>query len=182
MTNIKFFIPLTPRPKERARTVVKYGASHSYTPNNTVEYERAVKAYFLQQKNVDFKEFSRKDTLIVKISFYAPIPSSYSQKRVKELKSLGYYKNTIPDLDNLVKAVQDALNKSAYEDDCIIAGAEIYKQWTIGKEPFVAVNIIKVEPHIYAYNGLSRMMSDLADFNQYKEDFGKKYYVFNFRK
>ena len=51
----------------------------------------------------------------------------------------GTFKTTKPDLDNLVKAVLDALNGVAFDDDSKVA--EIFAQKLYAPEPYVEVKI-----------------------------------------
>ncbi|MCU9958795.1 MULTISPECIES: RusA family crossover junction endodeoxyribonuclease [Bacillus subtilis group] len=75
---------------------------------------------------------------VVKVLFSMPIPKSWSKKKQQEAISTVHIKK--PDIDNLVKGVFDALNKTAWHDDnqvFMVIGAKVY-----GKEPGIEVQIM----------------------------------------
>ena len=51
----------------------------------------------------------------VDMTFYMPIPSSWSQKKKDRMN--GAVHRSKPDIDNLIKGVFDSLNKIAWKDD-----------------------------------------------------------------
>lgn len=57
------------------------------------------------------------------ITFYMPMPQSWSQKKKREM--VGQPHRQRPDLDNLAKALMDAL----YEDDSCISEITLKKVW-----------------------------------------------------
>lgn len=81
--------------------------------------------------------------LVLRIKAYFPIPQSKS-KREKALMLEGKIKPTCrPDVDNIVKAVLDALNGVAFPDDKAVTwliGEKIY-----GEKPGIYVEIDGVE-------------------------------------
>jgi len=86
-----FTIPGNPKPKERPRVV----KGHTYTPKATVLAETAVLDAFYDA-----------------YPFWSPVEHHIALGVI-------FYRETRvrADLDNLVKTVQDALNKHAYVDD-----------------------------------------------------------------
>lgn len=58
------------------------------------------------------------------ITFYLPIPQSWSKRKKREM--LGEPHRQKPDLDNLIKALGDAL----YGDDSCIASIQARKVWS----------------------------------------------------
>ena len=93
-------------PKARPR-VTKSG--HSYTPKATVKYEEKVRIAWKVQSGFKYKG---EIALCAEIRFHMAIPKSEKKKR-----TVGepYLKQR--DIDNCDKAVLDALNGYAYEDD-----------------------------------------------------------------
>jgi Holliday junction resolvase RusA-like endonuclease len=57
------------------------------------------------------------------ITFYLPIPQSWSKRKKREMKGEPHRQK--PDLDNLIKALGDAL----YGDDSCIASIQARKVW-----------------------------------------------------
>lgn len=81
------------------------------------------------------------EPLILDVIFYRMIPKSYSKKRREALD--GQYIPTVPDLDNLEKALYDAMNGVIYEDDSQIVDHRVRKIWTKG-DGYIEVNIERI--------------------------------------
>lgn len=111
----------------------------TFTPKKTHDFERDVaRAYTLQSKEY----FEKGQAIKVAILFGLPIPKTATKKRREEMEkgTIDHIKR--PDVDNLVKAVLDALNGVAYEDDAqivLVAAAKRYSD-----KPFVNVRIVPV--------------------------------------
>lgn len=108
---VLFTIPGEPGAKGRPR-FTRYG--HAYTDKKTVEFENLVRVAFTQHVpgHQPYEGPCR-----VHIDAYFPIPVSTSKKR-KLLMMDGLIRPTKrPDCDNIAKAVLDALNSVAYNDD-----------------------------------------------------------------
>lgn len=101
----------------------------AYTPPKTRTYEN--KVAFLYKVAAKGRKFQRHVPVAVEIRAYYEIPQSDS-KRQRERKLSG----TImpckkPDIDNVVKAVLDAINGIAYEDDAqvvMISASKAYSE------------------------------------------------------
>ena len=113
----------TPVPKGRPRF---YG-NHAVTPEKTRLYEALIRDSWTYGK--------MEGPIIVSMKFTFEIPKSYSKKKRSEL--LYRPKTTKPDLDNLVKAVLDGLNGTAFDDDSRIHRIMAIKEY--GDEPRVVV-------------------------------------------
>lgn len=108
---VLFTIPGEPGAKGRPR-FTRYG--HAYTDKKTVEFENLVRVAFTQHVpgHQPYEGPCR-----VHIDAYFSIPKSASKKR-KALMMCGLIRPTKrPDCDNIAKAVLDALNSVAYNDD-----------------------------------------------------------------
>lgn len=81
-------------------------AGHAYTPKATVEFERRVRAVWIAAGHPMLT-----GPLAVRVTVVRPLPKSAPKSRD------GEWDTYRPDLDNVVKAVLDALNGVAYEDD-----------------------------------------------------------------
>ena len=122
----ELFIKTVPIPKGRPRF---YGG-HAVTPEKTRKYEKLIRDSW-EHGLVDSEH------IYVDMLFKMPIPQSYSKKKQAALVDAPHAKK--PDLDNLVKAVLDALNGVAFEDDsriCSISAVKLY-----GTEPCVFVKM-----------------------------------------
>lgn len=98
MKNLHLFIPIVPVPKARPR-LGKHGA---YTPQKTVQYENALKKAFKEAWGDNTPPMQ--GPIMVEVWFYMPRPKSTPKKK--------QFPDTKPDIDNLEKAVLDALDFS----------------------------------------------------------------------
>lgn len=122
----KFYVDTTPVGKGRPR-VTRYG---TYTPKKTRAYEDHVRKCWIK---LGENQAPNNTPLFACIRAYFPIPKSYSKRLKESLPGAPYTKK--PDADNIVKAVLDALNGVAYEDDskvCSIFCSRHYTEDPIG--------------------------------------------------
>ena len=134
MKKFTITIPITPVPKARPR-FTRYG--HTYTPKKTADYEKAIAEYWRQATH-NFK-YDREQALIVNLVFGMPIPKSTSKSKAEQMAQ-GIIRHTKkPDADNLAKAVMDALNGVAGEDDSQVVRVSIFKKYA--KEPYVYIYV-----------------------------------------
>ena len=109
----RFFVPGKPQGKGRPRFTK---AGHAYTPQKTVDYETLIAAEYcrLQKPMTNFEKMANVE---IEIQAWFPIPKSDSKKEKARKLSGQILPRTKPDLDNITKAVLDALNGVAYYDD-----------------------------------------------------------------
>ena len=118
----EMFLPFDPVPKGRPRFT---RTGHAYTPAKTAKYEKEIAEYYKGREGTLFE-----NAITVKIIFAMPIPKSAS-KKIRQKMSIGEYKYTKkPDVDNLAKAVLDALNGVAYTDDSLITHLTVGKHYS----------------------------------------------------
>lgn len=134
---VHFVIPGKPTGKGRPRFNRKTG--RTYTPKETAVYERAVqKAYLATSYGVCLTGPIR-----AKITACYSIPMSWPNKK-KEAALSGKILPTVkPDLDNVAKAVLDALNGIAYDDDSAVVQLIICKSYAY--PPCVVVALEEME-------------------------------------
>lgn len=105
---VTFTINKVPVPKARPRIC----KGHAFTPEKTRSYEAAVRRTYLVN---GFPVLE--GALLVEATFYMPIPKRKS-KKIKEQMLKGEIRpDKKPDIDNLLKAILDGLNKVAWKDD-----------------------------------------------------------------
>ena len=115
---IAFFVPGQPVAKGRPRAFkMKNGGIGTYTPDKTVEWERSVRSYANDEK----PQAPYDCPLRVHIQFYMTRPASKPKKAV--------WPTTKPDIDNLAKAVTDAMNGLIYTDDSRICEMVLTKYY-----------------------------------------------------
>ena len=142
---VRVWIEGTPVAKLRHRQIrvrTKSGDTTQvgYTPAKTKVWERQVA--WQAQAMRGSAEWPWEGPVKLHASFVMPVPKSWSRKAQAE--ALGRPHTKAPDLDNLMKAIQDALNGIAYVDDRQICAMEGVKRY--GKVPGVEVALWKVHP------------------------------------
>lgn len=108
---VSFIVPTKPTGKERPRLS---GGGGVYTPAKTKAYENFIKGCYIEQcGDVSFGDKSIK----MSVRAYVP-PLSKFNKAQKAAALRGELRPTAkPDADNILKALLDALNELAYDDD-----------------------------------------------------------------
>lgn len=122
---ICFMVNVEPRGKGRPRFTAQ---GHPYTPKETVTYERTVRNAYLNAVG-KCSAFAQGVPIKVKISFRFRPPESWSNKRIDKALWGELVPAKKPDIDNLVKAVLDALNHVAYHDDSQIVSLNVNKEY-----------------------------------------------------
>lgn len=117
---ITFTIPGKPFAKQRPRFSRRSG--HAFTPGETVSFERQVGIIASQR----FSEPLSGPVLIQICAVFSP-PASASKKRRNDMLDRCHTQK--PDLDNIVKAITDGLNRIAFADDSQIAAIHATKKW-----------------------------------------------------
>jgi len=127
MQQVVFEVSGDPVPKARARTVRKGGRTWSFTPKRVAAWERTIR----EEAAKHFDE-PMEGPVMISLVFHMARPRS----RRKEV-----YVSTTPDLDNLEKAVLDALNGVAYEDDRFVVAKNAQKRYILNGKPRVSVRV-----------------------------------------
>ena len=112
----------------------------------------SVKAYD-PKKSRDFKDYVRlaaskyaPDQLIdeplnLEVTFYRPIPKSFSKKKAQEAENGGVLPTTKPDIDNYLKGVKDALSGIIWRDDNCITDVQMRKRYS--NKPRIEITVRK---------------------------------------
>ena len=141
MSSICFTVPGKPQGKARARTGYnpKTKQVMSHTPDKTVLYENFIKTCYMQ---VTDKSFDNGQPLSISIvACFEPIKSI--SKKQRELMLQNKVRPTKkPDIDNIIKAVLDALNGIAYKDDTQVV--QVMAQKKYADKAFVEVEICEL--------------------------------------
>lgn len=136
-----FTVPGEPTGKGRARTVRNGGITRTFTPEKTVLYENLIKVEFQNQCRGVYFEKGRPLEMLV-MAYYA-IPASASKKKREQMIDGSIRPLKKADSSNVLKAVEDALNKVAYDDDVQIVETHISRFY--GDIPRVEVLIKDIE-------------------------------------
>lgn len=117
---VSFVIPMKPIGKERPRL----SGGIVYTPAKTAAYENFIKGCYIEQcGNVSFG--CRAIKMSVK-AYIKPL-SSFKKDEVSAALNGEIKPSSKPDADNVLKAVLDALNELAYDDDRYIYKLDVEK-------------------------------------------------------
>lgn len=129
MEAIHFIIPGRPVGKGRPRFTRQ---GHCWTPDKTVAYERDIKlAYWSTYRHW---KYEADKALAVDIVLYYPRPKSMA-KHKRLMAQKGVLRPTVkPDVDNVIKAILDALNGVAFDDDRQIVQVTCEKWYDITEE------------------------------------------------
>ena len=121
MQKYELFFEVDPVPKGRPRFT---RTGHAYTPQKTAHYEAQIRAIYDLHRGVHFE-----GPISVKMVFNMPIPKSFTKKVKRQIEDGDYQHTKKPDLDNLAKAVLDALNGLAFDDDSQIVKINMEKRY-----------------------------------------------------
>lgn len=121
------------QPQGKARP--RFANGHAYTPTKTKEYEEAIKwAYKAAGGKLN------SGYVAVNIQAFYKIPKATTKEK-RGLIERGFIKPAVkPDIDNVIKAVLDGLNETAYSDDAQVVRVSAAKLYST--EPCVVVEVI----------------------------------------
>lgn len=134
-----FIVGCKPQGKARPRFSRKSGVV--YTPAKTAKYEKTIAEAYVDAGG---KCIPADRYVSVTVCAFFPIPKSYSIAKRQACIDRDLRPDKKPDMDNILKAVLDALNKVAYEDDKQVVeliGRKYYTENT--GFLFVSVNEVK---------------------------------------
>lgn len=129
---MKFTVPGKPVGKGRPR-VTRNG---TYTPKKTKDYQKLVAT--IAESEMD-NYFVHDEPLIATILCYYPIPKNMPKYKLQLIQDGKLYPIVKPDLDNVAKAILDALNGIVYKDDNQVVELHIKKLYS--DDPKVVVKI-----------------------------------------
>lgn len=133
---IQLTVPGEPMGKARARMT---RAGIMYTPKKTVNYETLIRELFI----VKYPDFHPLDGPVrMDLSAWLKIPKT-SKKKTEAMEAGEIRPTKKPDMSNILKAVEDALNTLAYLDDKQIVEIEIEKRYS--SRPRIELLIEEVE-------------------------------------
>lgn len=131
-----------PKPKERPR--LNKSTGQVYTPKDTAHYEKFVQICYKQQ-NTGAKPFAKGVPLVVRIDTYHAIPKKANKKEREQMQAKGILPTTRPDVDNVIKAILDALNGITYHDDSQVVELDVKKFYCSNPRVWVQIQEAKHE-------------------------------------
>ena len=136
---LRFVVPGEPVGKGRPRFVRATGKT--YTPEKTANFETLVRWEYHRQCGGDRMRDGAQ--IGIRIEALFAIPKSKPKKVQRAMENGTIMHTSRPDADNCLKAIADALNHIAYQDDSAIAYAEVVKRYS--RTPETRVTIYEME-------------------------------------
>ena len=154
MVNRVFFVvPGEPVPKARPRFTMQGGKARTYTPTSSAAYETTIGLLAHAAMRAAGIAGPMNGALHVQVQAFFPVPKTWSKKR----KDTASWHASRPDLDNVVKAALDGLNRVAFADDGQVASVYATKAYSATPRLEVAVyEIVAQKPPICAQDAQSQ--------------------------
>ena len=125
-----------PQGKGRARAFLRAGHISHYTPEKTRTYEGMIRTAAMEAMG-NRPPLDEPVEFVLRAIF--PIPPSFSKKKQQQAMVNEIRPGKKPDLTNIVKAWEDALNGVAYRDDSLICRMTLEKRY--GPQALVVVTV-----------------------------------------
>lgn len=151
MASFKTIIPLTPRPKASVR-VGRYG---SYNPSQK-EMDKITQLVKSQLRGVEGALLQ--GPLLVIYHFHLPLPGICKGLK-RPLKHMTPH-NKRPDIDNLMKFVNDALNGVLWRDDSQIAYCMMTKSFTQDKKGYTELYAKELGDAKYNFDEIQKLINE----------------------
>ena len=140
MQELKFEIPGSPIGQRRPKFSTINGHAVAYDPEKSRNYKAYVKMLAVQaMKDNGFNMIEGPCAVIINAFF--EVPKSKSKKFREAALSGLEYPTKKPDLSNIIKGIEDALNGLAYKDDALIVRLGVTKLYS--EVPRVEVTLIE---------------------------------------
>lgn len=133
---MNFIVEGKPEGKGRPRFT---RAGIAYTPKKTRAYEHLVRDSFLA--TADHEKID--GPVEVEIIALYKVPSSFNKKKKAQALQGIIQPTKVPDCDNIAKAICDALNGLAYDDDKQIISLKVTKRYSNDELVRVSINKLK---------------------------------------
>ena len=128
-------VPGKPVGKQRARVVSTGKGTHSFTPLTTVQWEGLIKL-LARQAGIQPTDMPTS----VRIEIERTVPQSWSRKRKSQALS-AVWATGKPDIDNVIKAVLDALNGIAWRDDAQVVNLTATRTFTERDQTTISISV-----------------------------------------
>lgn len=127
-SKISFIVPGQPQGKQRPRAFRRGKHLGIYPSDKTVNYEVYIKEMFV----ISYPDFiPLEGALRMTVTAYMMIPKSTSKKKAKLMVERIIRPTKKPDMSNILKSAEDALNSLAYHDDKQIVTCVCHKYYSV---------------------------------------------------
>lgn len=128
------------RPQGKGRPRFSRRSGTVYTPKKTMEYEEKIRQAYLEAGGKKYAS-----PIVVIVNAYFLVPASWSKSIRRSALNGVFRPGKRPDIDNILKAVMDALNGVAYLDDKQVIECYCTKRYAEEEKIQVSVNTYGVE-------------------------------------
>jgi Holliday junction resolvase RusA-like endonuclease len=115
-----------PQGKGRARSFIRGGHVSHYTPEKTRTYEGMIRSLAMDAMGAR-TPIDQPVEMHLRAIF--PVPASWSERKRQQALTGVLKPGKKPDMDNIVKAWNDAFNGVVFRDDCLIVKASQEKRY-----------------------------------------------------
>lgn len=141
MSTVRFTVPGKPVGKGRPRAATRGAHITLYTPKTTATYESTVALAASQA--MAGRPLIEGPTEVL-MTMVLPVPKSWSKRKQADALAGQLMPTTKPDMDNVVKAIFDAVNGIVWTDDVQVVGLRVRKVY--GATPGVQVIVSPYVP------------------------------------
>lgn len=143
---IKFTVPGEPYGQARPRFSAANGKVHTYNTDESRNYKTQVKLIAQAETKKQEWTFAESEGVGMNVYAYMSIPKSETKKFHAAAVAGDIRPTKKPDVDNIFKAVSDALNGVIYKDDKQIIHSRVEKYYS--DEPRVEVEVFIVRKEL----------------------------------
>ena len=136
---VEFAVPGEPVAKGRARAFIRCGKIGHYTPDKTATYESLVRLFASRAMG---NKPPMNEAIMLTVDAFFSIPRSWPLSKQEDAEVWKIRKISRPDLSNVVKSVEDALNGVVWVDDSQIVQLHASKHYS--RTPCVRVRVEQI--------------------------------------
>ena len=131
----RFVVNMTPVPQSRPR----FAKGGVYEDRKVTDYKTAIR---MTARMAMLRDAPVEDAVALKLGFFFAPPKSTPKKKLDDF--LGAWYTGRKDVDNLAKAVMDAMNEIVYDDDKQVVSLQCEKRYGIPARVEVEVERVAV--------------------------------------
>lgn len=136
--SVSFIVPGVAVPKARPRVTRRNGKAMTYTPEKTVSFENLV-SWTAQQAMKEYGCDLNSGPLRAEIGIALPVPSSWGKKVTEAALNGSVAPTKKPDMDNILKALFDAMNGIVFKDDSQVVEILSWKFYAATPETRISI-------------------------------------------
>lgn len=139
---IRFTIPGPAVPQGRPRLTTRGRYPHAYDPQESRKYKLLVR---IMAKSAMFEQGAAplEGPVMLSVQEFRAIPQSWSRKKREAALEGSIFPTTKPDMSNIVKGIEDAMNGIVWHDDSQVVITRTMKIYD--ETPRVEVEVREVE-------------------------------------